>query len=278
MPQTETPFVIGVIREKEKQLLEADEFTRISHGKTVRESVAAMTDTAYGIHLSSGLSVQSAIEKRLQTEFEWLVSMLGKDHAVIPIISIRYDLMRIATAIMQFQNKEEVAHTPVTIGLLTDELLTSVIWHGEGWDDVPRHLRSVLEKEIAAVKEDSWSASDLLARMEEHTITTFELLADSPLTRELVTLAKEQSEEEATLRPNTLPEDIAAFEHARDEKVLSLLRPYRAEPVANDAIIAWWTALTIEAKVLRMLLNGKAGGVPETELTKVPRSLYRDFL
>ena len=279
MPAADTPFVIGVIREKEKGLLEDDEYTRIIQAPTVSEAYQALMDTPYGVYFATDSSPYEAIAKRLESEMEWLRDAV-LDKQILSFIQARYDALHIAQALLDFQAGKENALFASQLGSITAELLTSTIWHDTGWDSLPAMWRTFVRDERSKIKTapESFSSQELLERVESVFHVNVEKLATSELTRAIAQLEQERRLQEQSDRPDNLPDDISAVEKGWDEKLLVELRRFRGEPTDGDAIIAWWFALAMEARTLRLLLSAKAGGLTTEQLVPLQRSLYRSWV
>lgn len=278
MASDQLPFIIGVIREKEKSLLEADEYTRLIDDIVRGDTQGPLRDTAYGLYLAGDLTPPQALDARLYEEFTWLKNMLGNNNPALVYIAARYDALHIANALMGLQAGEKTARAATRLGLLSAELLTSTLWRNHGWEDVPALWRTFMQEQLENMKNDSWSRQDLLQATSKQYYVVLEKTGTSALAKTLTALANERADIETSIRPSNLPEDLVAYEKQWDEKTLAAIRPYRAEPTSVDAVIAWWYALAIEVKTLRLLLLSAGGKADKQTLQNIERSLYRAWV
>lgn len=279
MPTIDIPYIVGVIREKEKALLEDDEYIRVISAATNPNAAReALADTAYGIHVAADMTSLEALDARLTEEFDWLAKMLGTTDKALTFISARYDALHAAAAIIDYKDGKEKAEVQVAIGTLTPELLTSVIWQDAGWDDVPSMWKSFLQEQVANTKKADWSRKAVTAAAADQAITVMQAVGKSPLMKAVTALAKERTETEEGMRPDTLPDDISAYEKQWDERLLSALREHRLDPHTIDSVVAWWYALATEVKTLRLLLTAAGGGVAKETVTNLTRSRYLSWI
>lgn len=278
MPQADIPYIIGVIREKEKSLLEADEYTRIRGAANAAEAAHAFSDTAYGMHLASAAGPLAAISERLADEFEWLVEVFGADHAIITFIAARFDALHIAAALIDTHTQEERASHTRSLGTMSAELISSCVRDDAGWESVPQAWRAFLQAETKCLAEPNWTKGAAIERVKDQMLHVMRQSANGELAQSIVALTKKRLEQEATIRPNDLPSDLIAFERNWDEELLALLRPWRADAVQADAVLAWWYALATEAKTLRLVLSAKISGFSDSTLEQLQRSFYRKWI
>lgn len=69
--------------------------------------------------------------------------------------------------------------------------------------------------------------------------------------------------------------DSTAYEHTWDANTLRQLAPHRSDATGYDAVLAFWFAVELEAKTIRLLLRAKAQGVAADYLARLQRPLYR---
>lgn len=279
MPAVDTPFVIGVIREKEKGLLEKDEYTRIVEAPSVAQAYQALTDTPYGVYFAADVSPYSAIASRLEDEMGWLEEVVA-DKWVIDFIQARYDALHIGQALLDYKSGKEAADFASKLGRITAELLTSTIWNDTSWDSVAVVWRGAMQtlRTLVIERSDDTSTQTILQTIERAYLDALKTLTASDLSRTIASLEQERSLLEQTIRPNNLPDDISTMERGWDEKLLAALRDWRSAPNGSDAIIAWWFALATEARTLRLILSAKAGGLAPAQLQVLQRSLYREWI
>ena len=275
MPTTDIPYIVAVVREKEKALLEDDEYIRVINSATTADGGReALADTAYGIHVASGMTSLQALDGRLAEEFAWLTDMLGVSDASLTFIAARYDGLHAAAALIDYKRGAKQASMQVPVGRMKPELLTSVIWNDAGWDDVPGVWQGFLREQRAAINDASWSSEATAMAASEAVIDVMTKTGRSALMRAITALTAERLAHEKTMRPDALPSDIPAYEKQWDEKLLATLREHRLAPHTIDAVIAWWYALVIEVKTLRLLLTAAGGGVAKEKLSTLTRSRY----
>lgn len=80
--------------------------------------------------------------------------------------------------------------------------------------------------------------------------------------------------DEEALRSVREAEGSMAYEQGWDERLIRELRPFTGDPVGSDAILAFWLAVEMEAKTVRLLLSAKAQRMPLQEVKKMQRPLY----
>lgn len=277
MPQADIPFIIGVIREKEKGLLEGDEYTRIRGAGSPAEAAHALSDTAYGMHLASAASPLAAISERLADEFEWLAEVLGSDHVLITFIAARFDALHIAAALIDTHTGEQRVNHGRNLGTMSVELLASCVRDNAGWESVPAAWREFLRAETKRLAQPNWTKGTAIERTKNHMLQVMKQAGGSGLAASIFALTERRLQEEASIRPNDLPADLIVFERDWDEELLALLRPWRSDAVQADAVLAWWYALSIEAKALRLVLSAKMSGFSDTTLEQLQRSFYRKW-
>lgn len=277
MPQADIPFIIGVIREKEKGLLENDEYTRILGAGSAADAAHALSDTAYGIYLAGASGPLVAISDRLVEEFEWLVDVLGKNHDAVTFIAARFDALHIAAALIDAHEQSERGSHVRNLGTMSAELITSCLGENVGWESVPEAWRAFLRNESEQLV-GSKKKSDIIERTKQHMLKVMETHATAELSRAILALIVRRLTEEENVRPHTLPDDLIQFERMWDEELLQLTRAWKSDATSINAVIAWWYALATEAKVVRLILSAKMGGFSVDTLERLRRSLYQSWV
>ncbi|MBI1833947.1 MAG: V-type ATPase subunit [Candidatus Andersenbacteria bacterium] len=271
MPQADIPYIIGVIREKEKELLEDDEYVRVIDAPTMKEAYHALADTPYGIHLAQHPDPSRALPGRLLTEYDWLKEMLGDSHPIITFISAPYDALHLASALLDLPQTTHFGSGEKRLGTMSDELLTTTLWHDTAFDSIPEEWREFLKESRSKSKR---MKTEIIESVQAQLIHVMQNLATTPLTQKLTELYAKRIAEETSIRPDNLPEDLSKYELQHDKVVLDAVRPWRADPINSDAIIAWWYALAVEVKTLRLLLSAKASGFAPEHLRTLTRPVY----
>ena len=64
------------------------------------------------------------------------------------------------------------------------------------------------------------------------------------------------------------------YDFAWDARLIEELRTYTSDPVSLDAILAFWLAVEMEVKTVRLLLSGKSQRLDTQKLRKIQRPLY----
>lgn len=298
MPATESPFVIGVIREKEKSFLETDEYTRLVEAPDVEASRKSLIDTVYGTFIERETTVGAGLKAHLQQEWLWLKEVLDDGH-VLQFLGARYDGLNIAGVLLDMRAGRESLRAWSSLGSIPVEMLVELLREGdiEDWEMVPEVWRAFLQEEVARVTTDNWSAGETLTRVKEQVIAVWEHTANSPLMMELTHLwaehlqhdeawRKEAGDTEAmeVQRPSFLNEEAVrslqeetsavSYELAWDVRMIELLQPAKTMPVGSDPIVAWWIAKELEVKTIRLLLAGKSSGMEVAALRELIRPLY----
>ncbi|MEX1112734.1 MAG: V-type ATPase subunit [Candidatus Andersenbacteria bacterium] len=296
MPKVDAPYIIGVIREKEKGLLGTDEYTRIIGAPTAQEAVRALADTPYGIHLEQAATPFAALEAHLYEELTWLQEVVS-DERVLQFISARHDGLRIASAFMHYMAGKSKDGLERSLSSIPVNALTSVIWEDAGYEELPHIWRDFIREEKERAQQEGWSKKDMLLRVKEKTIAVMQELAFTPLMREVAQVTRERLDFEAGMRSTTADSAPAAanaplwaseaaieaveqgvgataYEYAFDATLIDGIRTQRATPTGYDPIIAYWMAKEIEARTLRLILSAKLGGLPQQTLHSLVRPLY----
>lgn len=279
MPTVDIPFIIAVIREKEKALLEDDEYIRLINAATTPDAAReALADTAYGIHVASDMTSLQALDARLVEEWKWLTQMLGVSDKSLMFMAARYDALHSAAALIDYKSGAAQASVSVAVGALTPELLTSVIWNNKGWEDVPAVWRDFLRDQREAATDPTWNREAVMAAASTAMVDVMKKTGTSPLMRAITALAQERTDTETAMRPDNLPSDISAYEKQWDERLLAALREHRLAPHTVDTVVAWWYALVIEVKTVRLLLTAAGGGVAKDQVSTLTRSRYLSWI
>ncbi|MEX0649867.1 MAG: V-type ATPase subunit [Candidatus Andersenbacteria bacterium] len=296
MPKVDAPYIIGVIREKEKGFLQVDEYTRIIGAPTAQEAVHALADTPYGIHLEQASTPFEALEAHLYEELTWLQEVVNDDR-VLMFMTARHDGLRIASAFIHYMAGKPKSGEGRSLSSLPVNALTSVIWEDTGYDELPGSWREFTREEKVRTGQEGWSKKDLLLRVKDKTLAVMRELAFTPLMKEIQELMHQRIALDASVR--TLPSDVSPqshetplwvseesleaveqgldatrYEFAFDSRLMDLIRTQRATPTGYDPIIAYWMAKEIEVRTLRLLLSAKLGGLPQETLRTLIRPRY----
>lgn len=191
MPSTDPGYLTGVIREKEKLLLSDDAYTRMIGSPGGEEAVRMLADTPYGAKLDGQFSLESALQaltNQAGEELAWLLD--GLDSLPVKLfLTARYDALNIAHSLTAFAQGQESPRHLSPLGLLSQDLLFSIIWRDAGWESVPVVWVEILRHERLAVTQDGWSISALMDRMTTHTLEVLQQIGRSPLARAVTALS-----------------------------------------------------------------------------------------
>ena len=301
MPEADTAFVIGVIREKEKGLLEEDEYTRVIQAPDAGEARNALLDTPYGIHLASTVSAPAAIIAHSAEVLAWLRDVVA-DKRILEFISARFDALHIANGIMEFRDGKKTMCEQIELGHIPCSVLYNGIWHGTDLDIIPSSWRSFIESEVALSKEDNWEKSALLARTKDQLVSVMKELSFTDLMYEISALTEKHFALDSSIRSGlvdstpdvekissvpcvatasaqdiTDAQSAVAYEKCWDEEMLRLIRQHKHSPTGYDTVLAFWYAKELEAKTLRLLMAAKLGGLGANIISSFKRSLYRSL-
>lgn len=109
-------------------------------------------------------------------------------------------------------------------------------------------------------KQESMSAEEkmeLLAETEEKALAALSQAAKTPLSKAYLALLKERGAADKKLREQIAAGetvDVEQFEENWDAKTVELIKPFAWEPVSDDAILAYWLKLELEAKKIRSIM------------------------
>lgn len=299
MPKVDPIFIIGVIREKEKNFLQPDEYTRLT------ENIRGLRDTPYGETLTSEITLASAneaIAHHLREELQWLSLYLDNDQ-VLAFMTSRYDAMNIVSAITQFKRGDKTLQLPSSLGSVSQDALFAAIWDG---NFEPLHKlawKDIIEQEMHEAKKEDWHASQLLDRMSAHYADVLQKLAFTPLTKRLATIAAHRREVDTVLRlesKKTITEimrqlkdwehmhvtqegveqvknqiSATAYELAWDKEMMAAISPYRFHISGYDPIIAYWVAKQIESQNIRLIVAGKLANLATEKIKSFARPYYQ---
>ena len=296
MPSVDPPYVIGVIREKEKGLLSADEYTRIVGAPTPEEAVHVLNDTPYGIAFEQSGSAFEALSIHLRQELDWLQELI-KDKDVVTFITARYDGLAITSALFDVRDGKDTLSMPVALASISPQLLERIMWHNEGIEDAPVRWQEYIRSESERVRQDDWTKTDALTRAEAQVKDVMKQAARTPMMKSIAALVSERLALDLAVRvqqviPEQLPDFLekesatavadqvsaTAYEKAWDERLLTLVRDRRNEPIGYDPIVGYWYAKEIEAKTLRLLLFAKLGGMSTSQMAPLIRSRYQQII
>lgn len=302
MSKVDPIYIIGVIREKEKNFLQPDEYIRL------QEHVGALRDTAYGQTLPTHISLadaDKAIEHHLREELTWLTSYLDNDQ-VIAFMTARYDAINIVSALLQKKRESNTLALPSSLGSISQDALFAAIWNSDFTQLAKSPWQHMIETEIEQLSKPDWHASQLLDRMATHVPAILEKAAFTPLTRQLAAIALHRSQTDAALRlenkqsltdvinelhawnhhhisqtiANQVKTHVSATEYelAWDKEIMAAISPYRFHVSGYDPVIAYWVAKQIESQNVRLIIAGKLASLPKETIASFSRPYYQPTL
>lgn len=263
MPQSDTAYLVGVIREWEKSFLEDDEYTRLIEAESIEEARHVLVDTPYG---------ERPLEEHLQEVHEWLGEGVN-DERVYQFVSARYDALNVATALMEKKEGSEAMAEKSPLGSLSADIIQSAIWHDLGWENMPEIWESFIKDQLDV----ETNKTDIMAGAASRAQTWRKQLAFTPLMREVAVWYNKGQQRDRNKRPFTPEDDATAYERQKDEDLVELIKRHRFEPTGYDMIIAFWYAKELEVHNLRLLLAAKAADMDRADLRKINRTLFRSW-
>lgn len=276
MPSVDTTFIVGVLREWEKGLLEADEYTRIIEANTIKEAIHTLVDTPYGSYMGKPIEagvVFKALDYHLQLVHTWLADKLA-DSRVLQFISARYDALNIGTCLVQYGHGAKEPGQLSALGYISADALHSSVWHGLGWDMMPEFW----ERAIKELQQEEFEPTILLEHIAHKAGVWLSSLAFTALMHQLVEAQQGRLATAAAIRPYLQDEGALEQEKQWDEEVMKIIKQYKNEPTGFDPIVAFWYAKELEVKCLRLLLTAKIAGQVTDEVKQLQRSLYRSLI
>lgn len=248
MSTVEAPFIIAVIREKEKSLLGDNEITRIMHASSLSEAREVLMSTPYAVFLSDGISVPDALVRALEAEFAWLQESLD-DRGILAYIAARYDVLHLAQAIIAYVTNMPYAQHATRIGTLTHEMLHAMVFAEENMvSKESRFWFACVQAQKKAAIEQVWSMAFLFESMRcvlEDQLTS---LAKTPLTRALAQYVRDRHAADAVWQHEGVHADVARYEWDWDARAIALAQELRFEPIGYDPIVAYWITKEMEVK------------------------------
>ncbi|MDA1169348.1 MAG: V-type ATPase subunit [bacterium] len=271
MSYVEAPFIIAVIRSKEKNLLGDNEITRMMHASSLKEAREVLMSTPYAPFITGDISVQDGLTSYAEAEFGWLSRSI-ENRKILAFIGARYDMLHIASGIIALAKGE--LHMPAisTVGLLSQNTLQEMIFT-ESFEETTATAfyvnKIAVQKE--AIANNTWSMPFLFAEMRDALEELLESLATTPFMHALVLHVKNHHASDIALRSNGLPADATAYEWEWDATAIELARTKRFEPTGHDPIIAYWIIKEMEIKTINLLCTAIAGGFTKQEATALIR-------
>ena len=294
MPAVDTPYIIGVIRTFEKRLLQADEYTRIIEADSATQAANQLLETPYGPWLTPGAGAEmalKAVEERLSDLMNWIAEHVVDDE-VAAFLQTRYDGLNMASGLMEWATGKQEPGRFSQLGSIRPEALHSTIWHDVGWEELPEEWESfgrALRKELdTEERAENWKYQ-LLEQTAKQQFLIERSLAKTELMVRLAQLHEARwrtdrfirgegplptSRQEQRAYP-TFSSDAPDYERAWDNLVLDTVRAAQYEVIGYDPIIAFWYAVEIEAKTIRLLLTGKTQSLPTDQVREMVRNTYR---
>ncbi|PIT97718.1 MAG: hypothetical protein COT71_04520 [Candidatus Andersenbacteria bacterium CG10_big_fil_rev_8_21_14_0_10_54_11] len=276
MVKVDTPYIIGIIREREKLFFGPDEYMRLLGASSYAAAGATLAETSYGS--VAGLTTQ------LEDTRAWLAGLLLQEQAVL-FMSAQADALNAATALVRHRLMADDPGTLSPLGSFSLAALHSTIWHDLGWEALPLLWQSALRRarqQERTVHERIEIAADTLHAW-------YRSLATTPLTLALTAVWQERRAAEEQVRPLAIKtigrlssgEDshlaAALWDLTWDVRAISVLRRARMGVSGIDPILAFWFAKEMEVKTLRILLAGKLAGLPTADLQQLVRPSHLHY-
>lgn len=248
MSTVEAPFIIAVIREKEKSLLGDNEITRIMHAPSLDEAREVLMSTPYAVFLSDGTSVPDALVRAIEAEFAWLQDSLD-DRDILAYIAARYDVLHLAQAIIAYAMNVPYVKHATSIGTLTHATLHAMVFTEEySVSKESRAWFACVQTQKKAITEQTWSTSFLFESMQHVLEDRLTSLSKTPLTRALAQYIQDRHAADAIWQHYGVHADVAQYELEWDSRAIALVRELRFEPVGYDPIVAYWITKEMEVK------------------------------
>lgn len=303
----DTAYIIGVIRSWEKDLLQSDEYTRMIDAPSTGETLRVLANTPYVAWFDPNEGWQNglkALDERLVQLQTWLEDAL-EDKKVLRLLQARYDAMNIVTSLFAYQAGLNEPTELSRLGSLAPASLQGMIWHDLGWDQVPEYWETFirLEKKMSEQAESATWKRGVLERSFKHLLKVEDLLATTSLGHKLTQLTRLRWKTESQVRSNEAVEKVNAalamqgmsegwnelIKQVREEKradqyelkwdqlLMEEIRSFRYDPVGYDPIIAFWVAVNLEVKTIRMIILSKRQRLGATYIRSLVRPLYLSF-
>lgn len=299
MPQTEAPFIIGVIREREKNLLDSEHFIRFIEATSLSDALRVLNDTVYAAWLNPTAGLEAglnALASHLISTQRWLDELLDQAR-VSQFIAARYDGLNVAEALIAYGERHDKPSTLSPLGWLDHELLYSAIWHQHDLTSLPDLWRRLIISHLTLLPSDKpdWKKR-LIEQVAEATMGWYEQCAVTPLMTKISQLYRDRYATDRLLRTTdqrlpdimgrlqvdgythlTLPnlttvrelQDSLAYELSWDKELMTAIAGARFEPIGYDPILSFWYRQELEIKTLHLLLTAKANHLPKETLLKM---------
>src|SRR3989344_1760952 len=265
MSYVEAPFLIAVIREKEKSLLGDNEITRIMHAKSLADAREVLMSTPYAMFLSEGSSIQSGLTSALEHEFIWLERHLDNSN-ILAFIAARYDVLHVAQAVIALAEGEVHAPSTSRIGTVSHSMLQELVFtNSNAMTKEMKFWVSCIASQKDAIVNGTWSMPFLFASMQQVLEERLRSLASTPFMKTLAEQLKSRHESDRKLQEDRSRTDAARYEWEWDVQAIKLARSFRFEPVGYDPIIAYWITKEMERKTISLMFAALAGGFSTEE-------------
>ena len=300
----DTAYIIGVIRSWEMGLLQTDEYTRMIEAPSAEEALHTLVNTPYEAWIEPNIDWQNgliALDERLVQLQAWLEDAVA-DKRVVRRLQARYDAMNIVTSLFAYQSGLNEPSKLSRLGSLVPATLQGLIWHDLGWEQVPEYWGKFIKEEkvmATETKSPTWKR-ELLGRSFRQLTVVEDLLATTPLGRSLAQLTRHRWEIERRVRSNEAPDEVSAeltkqnlgeswdqlirqvraegradqYELQWDRLLMQKIKHFKHEPVGYDAIIAFWVAVNLEVKTIRMIILSKRQGLEASYIRSLVRPFY----
>lgn len=275
MSTVEAPFIIAVIREKEKSFLGTNEMTRIMHADSAQSAREVLMSTPYAVFLSGDTPLRTGLTAALEAEFMWLTESLDNKEA-LAFIGARYDALHVAQGIIALQKGE--VHMPATshIGILSHDMLHNMIFTPEY---IPskhtHHWYEYIQEQKHAIQENTWTMPLLFEAMQRALEERLAQIAFTPFMKELAEHVKNHHASDTIMQKNSDVAHATQYEWEWDAKAIALAQKQRFEPIGYDPIIAYWIMKEMEIKTITLMFASIMGGFSKEETTSLIRSSAR---
>ena len=273
MSHVEAPFIIAVIREKEKRFLGEPEMVRIMHATSLAEAREVLLSTPYALYLAGDASLSDGLTQYLESEFLWLQQSLDNAN-VVAFLAARYDALHCAQAVIALATGQPHVSAISRIGTLSHNTLQAMVFT-DGYIPTKstQYWFTCIHRQREAIAAGTWSMPFLFESMQHALEDYLEALATTSFMKALSSLVRERHISDMAFRNNLGQVDPARYEREWDAKAATLARDLRFEPVGYDPIVAYWITREMEYKTIRLLFAARAGGFAKQETL----SLIRPF-
>lgn len=277
----ESPYIIGIIRSREQELLQTDDYTRLIAAPNTDAAIQVLADTPYGTWLTAHTAeiAFAALTERLVAVLQWLRETVI-DQNVVAFFQVRYDGLNVTSTLLDKQSGMVEPGSLSPLGSLDPLLLQSVIFNQVGSEELPTTWRVFITAEQKLLPTTNGDVAvwknGLLERVERVVSLELKRLAVSPL---MYWYAEYLSSHLTATRQLRGEEALGAdwqSELDHDNDLVLKLREYNGEPIGYDPIVAYWLTLELEVRTIRLVLATKLqGGEPATIIPLVRNLVHK---